>query len=217
MIFFSYVRPRSTLITSHKTSFKSFFIKVSNIYFYSINEHLGTEDRSTEFKNGPYFIKNAFRENVAKYVCGFVNSQQNGQLLIGVNDDGMYLNIITLTLISTKARLFFYSFCWIKITFLKICFKNHIILFWNGGIDQWLSSKSHSPSNCLPLTVGLNITHDWIYFLRGSYSVSLQNVSGSSEQCMKEHLKSSSTSESWINWHMTFTVLVQLKTQQNTL
>ncbi|XP_060562522.1 schlafen-like protein 1 isoform X2 [Ruditapes philippinarum] len=56
---------------------------------YSINEHLGSENRCTEYKNGPGFIRHGFRENVAKYVCGFVNSQQNGKLLIGVNDDGI--------------------------------------------------------------------------------------------------------------------------------
>ncbi|XP_053382861.1 schlafen-like protein 1 [Mercenaria mercenaria] len=55
---------------------------------YCLNEHLGSESRGTEFKNGPGFIRHGFRENVAKYVCGFVNSQENGKLLIGVNDDG---------------------------------------------------------------------------------------------------------------------------------
>ncbi|KAH3821209.1 hypothetical protein DPMN_122971 [Dreissena polymorpha] len=53
-----------------------------------IREHIGSEDRSTEFKKGPGFIDHDFRKNVAKYVSAFINSQQNGKLLIGVDDDG---------------------------------------------------------------------------------------------------------------------------------
>ncbi|WAR16398.1 SLNL1-like protein [Mya arenaria] len=51
-------------------------------------EHIGSEDRSTEFKEGPGFIQNEFRANVAKYVSAFVNSHENGRLFLGVNDGG---------------------------------------------------------------------------------------------------------------------------------
>lgn len=56
--------------------------------FYVENEHLGSESRATEFKIGPGFINNGCRANVAKYLCAFLNSQENGKLLLGVDDYG---------------------------------------------------------------------------------------------------------------------------------
>lgn len=58
---------------------------------FTINEHIGAENRSTEFKKGPGFILHNFRQNVAKYVCGFLNSKENGRLLLGVDDSGMVI------------------------------------------------------------------------------------------------------------------------------
>ncbi|XP_052763938.1 uncharacterized protein LOC128205916 isoform X2 [Mya arenaria] len=55
-----------------------------------VGEHLGSEDRSTEFKEGPRFIENDFRPNVAKYVSAFINSHKNGTLYIGVDDTEGY-------------------------------------------------------------------------------------------------------------------------------
>ncbi|XP_052763932.1 uncharacterized protein LOC128205914 [Mya arenaria] len=51
-------------------------------------EHIGSEDRSTEFKEGTGFIQYDFRPNVSKYVSAFVNSHENGRLFLGVNDGG---------------------------------------------------------------------------------------------------------------------------------
>jgi len=53
-------------------------------------EHIGSEDRSTEFKSGPGFINNSFRSSIAKYVSAFINSKENGKLYLGVDDGGMF-------------------------------------------------------------------------------------------------------------------------------
>ena len=49
-----------------------------------------SESRSIEFKAGPGFIKHGFRDNVGKYTCGFINSNVNGTLMLGVEDSGDY-------------------------------------------------------------------------------------------------------------------------------
>ncbi|WAR16377.1 SLNL1-like protein [Mya arenaria] len=55
---------------------------------FRVGEHIGSEDRRTEFKEGAGFIKNDFRSNVAKYVSAFINCHENGRLFIGVKDNG---------------------------------------------------------------------------------------------------------------------------------
>ena len=52
---------------------------------------LGNETRNKEFKKGgPGYLKKILKEDVAKYVCGFLNSREAGTLYIGVSDDGVY-------------------------------------------------------------------------------------------------------------------------------
>ncbi|XP_052765621.1 uncharacterized protein DDB_G0290301-like [Mya arenaria] len=55
---------------------------------FRIGEHIGTEDRGTEFKDGQGFIDIDFRASVAKYVSAFVNSHAHGTLFAGVNNAG---------------------------------------------------------------------------------------------------------------------------------
>ncbi|KAL4217726.1 Schlafen-like 1 [Mactra antiquata] len=56
--------------------------------YYILGEHLGSEGRNLEFKAGPGFLHNGYRENVSKYICAFANSRENGKLLLGVLDNG---------------------------------------------------------------------------------------------------------------------------------
>jgi len=58
--------------------------------YFSIGENIGSEDRCTEFKEGPGFIQHNFRANISKYVSAFVNSHENGRLLLGVSDNGNF-------------------------------------------------------------------------------------------------------------------------------
>jgi hypothetical protein len=61
--------------------------------FYNQFQHIGTETRYAEFKKGGVIQEEgAFRNTVARYACGFLNSE-GGTLYLGVNDNGIVLGI----------------------------------------------------------------------------------------------------------------------------
>ena len=62
--------------------------------FYKEGEIVGAETRFLEFKQGRgSYMDRQLRDHVAKYICGFLNSE-GGTLLIGVRDSGKVLMII---------------------------------------------------------------------------------------------------------------------------
>lgn len=56
--------------------------------FYTLNEYLGSESSTRRFRKGPSFIQHEFREKVARTICSFCNSRKNGELLIGIHEEG---------------------------------------------------------------------------------------------------------------------------------
>lgn len=58
--------------------------------FYQRGELLGAETRFVEFKQGRgQYLQRQLKDHVAKYTCGFLNSE-GGTLLIGVSDNGRF-------------------------------------------------------------------------------------------------------------------------------
>ncbi|KAL5013625.1 hypothetical protein ScPMuIL_007895 [Solemya velum] len=65
----------------------------SNIYFIK-GDKIGCETRSREFKlGGGAYPDRVMKEHVGKYMCGFLNSEEDGELMIGINDDGTVVGI----------------------------------------------------------------------------------------------------------------------------
>ncbi|XP_052100717.1 schlafen-like protein 1 [Mytilus californianus] len=57
--------------------------------YYQKGQNIGKETRKYEFKvGGGDYVKHILREDVSKYICGFLNGRTKGTLFIGVNDDG---------------------------------------------------------------------------------------------------------------------------------
>jgi len=59
--------------------------------YYRLGQQLRTETREREFKTGGGgYIRQCSRNDISKYMCGFLNSQVEGTLYIGVTEeDGM--------------------------------------------------------------------------------------------------------------------------------
>lgn len=61
--------------------------------FYHQFQHIGTETRYAEFKKGGVISdQGAFKAIIARYTCGFLNSE-GGTLYFGVSDEGIVLGI----------------------------------------------------------------------------------------------------------------------------
>ena len=62
--------------------------------FIQFGERVVNEDRSKEFKHydtrDSHFTLRKLREHVARCVCGFLNSQQSGLVLIGITEEGKF-------------------------------------------------------------------------------------------------------------------------------
>lgn len=64
--------------------------------YYKYGERVLNDDRTKEFKHyerDGQFTLRKMREHVGRCVCGFLNSQQSGMLLIGVTDEGIVVGI----------------------------------------------------------------------------------------------------------------------------
>ncbi|CAC5369687.1 unnamed protein product [Mytilus coruscus] len=62
--------------------------------YYRKGQHIGKETRQMEFKSGGGdYVKKHLREDVSKYVCGYLNGRTKGTLFIGVNDDGHVVGV----------------------------------------------------------------------------------------------------------------------------
>ena len=57
---------------------------------YVRGQQLGNETRTLEFKRAGGDIKALLRENLAKYMCAFLNGE-GGALMLGVDDSGRLL------------------------------------------------------------------------------------------------------------------------------
>ena len=59
--------------------------------YFQYGERVLNDDRSKEFKyydkDGQFTLRK-MREHAGRCVCGFLNSQQSGMLLIGVTEEG---------------------------------------------------------------------------------------------------------------------------------
>ena len=76
-------------------------------YLFQYGERVLNEDRSKDFKHydtrDSQFTLRKMREHVGRCVCGFLNSQQSGMLLIGITEDGKIL-------VSYRTELFHLSY-----------------------------------------------------------------------------------------------------------
>ena len=88
MCFRNEIQKKKTYVVG--TTVFYFFIK--NVALFSrLHERLGPETREKEYKAAQGgFMYNELRDTISKYACGFLNSQVEGKLMLGVNDDGRY-------------------------------------------------------------------------------------------------------------------------------
>ena len=64
-----------------------FFFKLTGLTGFRLHEKLPAESREREYKEAQgAFMKHQLYGTVAKYMCGFLNSQVEGKLLLGVTD-----------------------------------------------------------------------------------------------------------------------------------
>ncbi|XP_076101218.1 uncharacterized protein LOC143071014 [Mytilus galloprovincialis] len=62
--------------------------------YYRKGQYIGRETRQMEFKlGGGDYVRKYLREDVLKYVCGYLNGRTKGTLFIGVNDDGHVVGV----------------------------------------------------------------------------------------------------------------------------
>ncbi|VDI01275.1 Hypothetical predicted protein [Mytilus galloprovincialis] len=62
--------------------------------YYRKGQYIGRETRQMEFKlGGGDYVRKYLKEDVLKYVCGYLNGRSTGTLFIGVNDDGHVVGV----------------------------------------------------------------------------------------------------------------------------
>ncbi|BFZ07974.1 hypothetical protein BsWGS_11013 [Bradybaena similaris] len=76
-----------------------------NTVFYRRLQRVGSETRYSEFKKGGViYNQNSFTITIAKYVCGFLNSE-GGTIFFGVSDDGIVRGLTIDTELEKTLRL----------------------------------------------------------------------------------------------------------------
>ncbi|XP_076100934.1 schlafen-like protein 1 [Mytilus galloprovincialis] len=62
--------------------------------YYQTDQNIGKETRKYEFKRGGgEYVDKVLKEDVSKYMCGFLNGRTKGTLFIGVDDDGYVIGV----------------------------------------------------------------------------------------------------------------------------